>query len=265
MSQVLTRCGVPIFFLISSVLLFKSRRNYWNTIRAKVNTLLIPYFFWNTFWIIVFILLQRLSFPSPHNYPLWFIRDLMIVTLAFPIIGRVANKFPKLLLTGAIILLLLPYTFPVKEALLWFCIGACIVELQLHMTIVDRLSIVKFSVFYMLCAIATLIIQYEIIDRLFIFIGILYWIRVSKCIVIKNRLNILFALLSRWTFMIYVTHELTLTCLKKVCFRLLPTEPIWLLIEYVLLPIVVIVGCSVVGAIFKRVMPKLYSILTGSR
>ena len=65
--------------------------------------------------------------------------------------------------------------------------------------------------------------------------------------------------------MIYVAHEMTLSSLKKICFKLLPTEPICLLMEYILLPVVVIIGCSIAGAIFKRITPKLYSVATGAR
>ena len=63
-SQVISRCAVPIFFLISSILLFKTQRDYKRTVKSKLKTLLIPYVIWNSFWIIVFILLQNMSFTA---------------------------------------------------------------------------------------------------------------------------------------------------------------------------------------------------------
>ena len=35
-SQTISRCGVPLFFLISSILLFKKQRNYTETIKGKI-------------------------------------------------------------------------------------------------------------------------------------------------------------------------------------------------------------------------------------
>lgn len=294
-SQTIARCGVPLFFLISSILLFKKQREYKATIKVKIRTLLLPYLIWNSFWIFVFILLQNLSFTSPYfsgsntpilqcsfseclelygiglnlpypqDYPLWFMRDLMLITLCFPIINKVSNKFPKQLLVVSVVLLLVPVDFPLKQALLWFCLGACIVKLNIHITLLDGVAMWKFSLIYIFCALVTLMTDSGIIDVLFIFSGIIYWIRVSKSIFDCHRIRTFFLQLSKWTFMIYVAHELTLTSLKKICLRLLPTEPIWLLIEYIFIPVVVIIGCSIVSAVLKRIAPKIYSILTGAR
>lgn len=294
-SHVIANCAVPMFFLISSILLFKAERNYKKTMIGKVKTLLIPYLFWNSFWIIVFILLQCFPFTGhffsedstpilqssisewlalygisltvryPQDYPLWFMRDLMVVTLFFPIIGKIASKFPTTLLIISAALLLAPISFLFKQALLWFCIGACIVNLQIHMTIFDNIALWKFTLVYIPCAFITLLIQHHITNTLFSFIGIIYWVRVSKSIFDFVKARSVFAKLSEWTFIIYAAHELTLTSLKKVCIKLLPVQPIWLLAEYLILPIVVIAGCSIVGAVCKKVAPKLYSIITGAR
>ena len=292
-SQVISKCGVPIFFLISSILLFKTQRSYAKTIRNKMKTLLVPYLIWNTFWIVVFIILQSLSFTSayfsgshtpilqcslvewfglygigehyPQDYPLWFVRDLMVVVLIFPFVRKSVDKFPKALLIISVILLLTPVSFPFKIALLWFVIGACLVKLQIHIDKIDNVSMWKFSMLYAICALITLLTDISIVRNLFIFIGIVYWARVSKAIYNNIKLRNVFLTLSKWTFMIYVFHELTLSSVKKLCFKLLPTEPIWLFMEYILIPIFVIAGCIVVGKIFKMLLPTIYKVSTGER
>ena len=294
-SQTITRCGVPLFFLISSVLLFKTHRNYKATIKGKIKSLLIPYLIWNSFWIFVFAVLQNLSFtahyfsgnntpildssfsewlalygiglnlPYPQDYPLWFMRDLMLVTLFFPIVERVADKFPKQLFAGAITALIIPVDFPLKQAFLWLCAGACIVKLQIHMTLFDNISMWKFSFFYIICLAIKLMSNIHVINVMFIFVGMIFWLRVSKAIYNCEKAKNIFLRLSKWTFVIYAAHELTLSSLKTVCLKILPTEPIWLLIEYISLPAAVIIGCSIAGAIFKKAAPKLYSIATGAR
>lgn len=294
-SQTISRCGVPLFFLISSILLFKKQRNYTETIKGKIKTHLLPYVIWNSIWILVFILLQELrctapyfsghhtpilqcsfsewlnlygigwNLPHPQDYPLWFMRDLMIVTLIFPIIEKVADRVPKLLFIGVTILLLLPVDFPLKQALLWFSLGAVIVKLQIHITLVDKYSMLKLSLAYMLGALISLFAESSAINVLFIFFGIIYWTRVTKCIFDFPKCKAVFLRMSKWTFIIYVAHEMTLSSLKKICFKLMPTEPAWLLLEYILLPITVIMGCSILGAAFKKIAPKAYAISTGER
>ena len=293
LSQTISLCAVPLFYLISAVLLFRKQRDYKTTIKQKVRTLLLPYLIWNSLWIFVFILLQNIPFtsayfsnsntsilqcsfvewlklygigdPTPIDYPLWYLRDLMVVTLFFPIIGNVAEKFPKQLLIGAAIAFVLPIYFPLKYALPWFCMGASIVKLQIHLTRLDHIALWKFLIVYILCAIITLLTDNSIIDELFIFEGIIFWIRISKCIFSHQKARNVFLSLSEWTFMIFVAHEMTLASIKKVCLKLLPTEPIFLFAEYLFLPILVIAGCSIVGAILKKNVPKVYYLLTGTR
>ena len=294
-SQTIARCGVPLFFLTSSVLLFQKQRDYHATIKRKIKSLLIPYFVWNSLWICVFIVLQNLrfaapyfsenhkpildysfsewlalygigiDFPQPLDYPLWFMRDLLLVTLLYPVIEKVANKFPKCLLAVATIALAIPADFPLKQAFLWYCIGACIVKLQIHMTLLDHISMLKFSLLYALCAFIKMMVNTHTTDTLFIYIGIAFWLRVTKSIHSHEKAKHAFLRLSAWTFMIYATHEMTLYSLKKLCFRLLPTEPVWLFMEYLFLPVVIVIGCSVAGAIFQKMAPRLYSIATGAR
>lgn len=294
-SQNIARCAVPLFFLISAMLLFKKQREYKKTIKDKIRTLLLPYLIWNSVWIFIYIILQNLSFtaaffsgqhipiiqrtffewlelygigldlPEPQVYPLWFMRDLMLVTLGFPIIEKIANKFPRQLMVGTLTLLVMPINFPLKQALLWFCLGASIVKLKIRITILDDISMTIMFLVYVLCTFIALVTKSSIINVLFIYVGILFWIRVSKTIFNCQKARSLFLRLSRWTFIIYVAHEMTLCSLFKICLRFLPTEPMWLFLEYIFLPIAVIVGCSIVGMILEKTTPKLYSILTGAR
>jgi len=192
-------------------------------------------------------------------------RDLMLIILCFPIIEKFINKFPKQVLFITVLLLFVPVKFPLKQALLWFCLGACIVKFQKHITFFDNTSLWIFSFIYIVGAVVALILDNSIINVLFTFLGIIYWVRMSKLIFDKQKLRRIFLQLSKWTFIIYVAHELTLTSLKKICLKLLPTTPIWLLIEYIFIPIVVIIGCIAVGKVFKKIAPQVYSISTGSR
>ncbi len=292
-SQIIARCGVPIFFLLSAVLLFRGDHTYGEMIRKKIKTLLVPYLIWNTFWILVFIALQSLPFTAPYFsgsntpilqcsakewfglygigheypqcYPLWFMRDLMAVILLFPLIKRVADKYPKAALCTGAALSILPFSFWGKAALAWFLIGAVVVQKKWNFMMFDRYSAGKIGVIYFMCATAALFLDQPIIRNISLLVGILFWLRLSKEIYVREKLRRIILKLSEFVFMIYVLHEMTLSSVRKVCFRVLPAKPLFWCLEYLLIPIGVIVCCIFAGIVFRKVMPGLYRIVTGER
>ena len=189
----------------------------------------------------------------------------MCVILIFPLIRIAADRTPKLLLATSVCLMFLSVNIPYKGAFLWFCIGACIVKLNIHITDLDCIPMWICSLFTAALAIFTLYKESWTLIELFKFIGTLYCARLSKCIYDSVRLRRMFLRLSEWTFIVYASHELTMSCLEKLCFKLLPTGPLWLLAEYILLPVAVIAGCSMAGAVFRKMLPRLYALATGSR
>lgn len=111
LSQTLVKVAMPVFFIMSGYLFF-SNVEEWNLniyrekIFRRVKTLLIPYLIWNllmavklktfswnifwTFWSHAGVQTDWLGneqlMTAPINMPLWFLRDLMIVSLLTPII-----------------------------------------------------------------------------------------------------------------------------------------------------------------------------------
>lgn len=136
-SGVVGRFGVPVFFFFSAVLLFRRERKYLPTIKNKIKGLLVPYIIWNTLWILLMIIMQQFSFTSnffAHEkilnlnfvqilglygiggiitvFPLWYVRDLFLVTLFFPVFWYVVEKIPKISLICALAVLLMPNDIP---------------------------------------------------------------------------------------------------------------------------------------------------------
>ena len=92
-SQTLVKVAVPAFFIMSGYLFFANveeftKQIYQQKIRRRIKTLLIPYIIWNLMMAIKLNSLGTLlsGLWTPVNMPLWFLRDLMIVSLATPII-----------------------------------------------------------------------------------------------------------------------------------------------------------------------------------
>ena len=110
-SQTLVKVAVPVFFIMSGYLFFANVEE-WNLkvyktkLLRRIKTLLIPYLIWNllmaiklktfswsifwSFWCPAGIQTdwfgQEQLMTAPANMPLWFLRDLMVVSLLTPII-----------------------------------------------------------------------------------------------------------------------------------------------------------------------------------
>lgn len=90
-SQTLVKVVVPAFFVMSGYLFFANvekftKEVYWQKIKRRIKTLLIPYIIWNLLMAVKQNSLEVNSFWTPVNMPLWFLRDLIIVSLLTPII-----------------------------------------------------------------------------------------------------------------------------------------------------------------------------------
>lgn len=110
-SQTLVKVAVPVFFVISGYLFFANVKE-WNLsvykekMFRRVKTLLIPYLIWNllmaiklksfswsmfwVYWLPAGIQVDWLGneqlMTAPANMPLWFLRDLMVVSLLTPVV-----------------------------------------------------------------------------------------------------------------------------------------------------------------------------------
>lgn len=91
MSQTFVKAAMPTFFMMSGYLFFAnveqfSKEIYSQKIHRRIKTLLIPYIIWNLLMAAKLKAINLSFFWTPANMPLWFLRDLMIVSLLSPII-----------------------------------------------------------------------------------------------------------------------------------------------------------------------------------
>ena len=292
-SKVISGFAVPMYFFLSAVLLFKSERKYIPTMKNKVKTLVVPYLFWNTVGVLIFIILQSLSFTAPFFsgastpilessfrewlsmygigpeypkvYPLWFLRDLIVVTAVYPVVKAITDKLPVISLVCGVILVIKPGIIPFQTAAAWFMIGAYIVKMNQRMKQLDSLPVVLCVLIYIIASIVSLVAKIEILNRVYLIIGVLFWLRMSKEIYNHSLTYSWVKKISPWIFVIYAFHEPAMTALKKLCLKILPTTPVYLFLEYIMIPIVIIGVCICVGYLFKKMMPQLYRIATGER
>lgn len=150
----------PLFFLISGFLYFSCDRfdltTYKRKTKRRIRSLLIPYFIWNTIYLLLFTI-GGYIFPSlkgsvdisitnmdirniyepyiccygsgldsyPIDSPLWFIRNLFLISLFTPVIHKICRlKRWSVLIIMALHFLLSPLGNMVQWTVVFFCLGA---------------------------------------------------------------------------------------------------------------------------------------------
>lgn len=304
-SQNLATIAVPCFFLISGFLFFKNINNftsqvYFNQLRKRAFTLLIPYLLWNILFIGV-ILLKNYIFIAkgvevddlyhllhkkmwvellwsdefPINYPLWYLRDLICMVLlapAFYFYFRYLNIFGVLLII-LINLLGIDTGIPGLSitGLTYFGIGS-------YLALNKRNIRVEFSAVNYLCLIGAILfgsLSYYFIDtpyflflnRMYIIFGIVTFFN-GIAFLIKNRnvkLNLM--RLAAPVFFIYCVHAFYFIEFLRGFFSrtFLAHSEFGLIITYFLITPLVLSICIALYYVLVRFFPIVMSLLLGYR
>lgn len=291
-SQCVCRCAVPGFFLISSVLLYRKPFRWWDNVRKKSRSLLIPYVLVNSFWILFYVVCQKIPalgvfFSSPDSivanwdlwdwlhaygiktasplvYPFWFLKYLFVLNVCAPLIKKVVRTVPTLSFLSLLALWLLTPESYLTQAVCFWGFGCFLVEKNIPLERVDRLHKGVLSAVYLLLVAADVYTRSSSIHNACILVGLVFWF---ACFAeVKNeKIRQLLLKLSAYSFPIYLFHELPLTMLKKICAKVLPLTPVFQLLTYVGIPLVILGCCLLLSILLERFLPGLYQILTGSR
>ena len=148
--------GVPCFFFISGYLFFLSKKTYLQKLNNRVRTLLVPYLLWNSIMVITYLLAWFMGYPqdingnSLTNYdfidylrlfwdrgsydngnfvpilcPLWYIRNLLIMSLLSPLIYYILKYLREFF--GVVVTvwwLMTNHNAFIPQTILFYCLGA---------------------------------------------------------------------------------------------------------------------------------------------
>jgi len=300
-AQILARSSVPVFFLISSVLLYQKEFTWKKNMKKKLKSIVFPFFFWNTIWLFLFLFCQsipQLSFAfsnldnsvkdfgllqwvdaylavfereRPFLYPLWFLKDLFVLNIFAVIIRKVMDKIPHLYLAVVFLIWLCGIEIPIIEtqSLFFFACGYYVVKYKITMSQIDKYDIRWLSTIYvglslLLCSIELFVMPILVLHNLLIAFGVIHMIAVSKYLYSPSAKGF-WTVAVKNTFFIYAFHEWNLMFLRKITAKILPQTGIIQLLEFVCIPIVVIGVSIFVAQLLKGVCPKVYDAVTGSR
>lgn len=137
--------AVPTFFFISGFLFYQKLEKWeWGVWRAKmksrINTLIVPYLIWNILAFVICTLLAIKTFVpkvwmdafhnagglnlfwattgsnSPYDFPLWFIRDLIVAVFLSPLLWWLL-KYGRLVIVFIVFALYIFKIFPFSDSL----------------------------------------------------------------------------------------------------------------------------------------------------
>ena len=296
-----TRIAVPMFFIFSGFLFFYKSNNSLVELKAKIKkrfrTLVVPYFFWVLFGVFFYFLLQ--SFPKSESfftkklirnynlndwaniifneiipYQLWFLRDLIILTILSPIIYWFIKRTSYLFLITFFFIWLftIDNLLFTSEAIFFFSVGSFISINKINLLEKKSLKPILF------------IIPWIIILFLKIYCELIYGKTLITSILLK--VSILIGLFAIWflydfykekyqknplsnysnmSFFIYVFHEPIFTIIKKILFFIWSINEYYTLLIYFVSPIITIVTAIIIGKILIKFTPNIYFTITGNR
>lgn len=303
-SHNLCQIAVCWFFVIAGYFFFNSVPEEgisWNWLtdkwKRRGRSLLIPFLFWNLFLVLA-IVLKNLLFArlgisggsesemdgvrlgplfwfitGPIDFPLWFVRDLMVMVLIAPILFQVFKKTPPW--ANAIILAIL-YALPYDTAILtwrgyfFFSLGAWLAIRRINMLACCRKA--EWPAYigaFILLPIASFYQNapfHEWLQRAFYPFGMVAFMNIMDGLADNEKVKDRLGNLAPTVFFIYAAHEIYILGWSKGLFqRLLGTGLAATWISYLLVPVVVLLVCIVLYKVLDMMMPRTLAFLCGGR
>ena len=283
--SVLFRLSVPILSCISGYLLFCGKnKSYVDLLSQKGRTIFVPMLFWNA---VAFALLYLAAVTSgapsevypfhlwtaldglfgltraPWDYPLNFLRDLLVLLLLTPVLRLLLARAPYV----GFALWSLFFFFDLEGPLVGrpdmpvtYALGALAAVCRWDLKRLDRFARPLLALLFVLCAV---MLVNRVADRKWftVFTPFLIWPATS--LVVHS------AFVKRWvprlavaSFFIFLSHAFPLKAIAVVLAKVpaLPFELAWFLA-----PALTVVVCHLVFSALSRICPRWLGTVTGGR
>jgi hypothetical protein len=217
----------------------------------------------------------------PVSYQLWFIRVLLIYNLSYPFLcWCVTHKTAKWILFSIALLLWIStagFVLFEGEGLLFFSLGIWIQKTSFNIDVPNKWlkPRIWFIVFVSLCTVKTIIAFKANFDGVFVVLLLLHKLVVFSGLIVawfgcnwlvKYWMNKKWFLhISAFGFMIYVLHAPIVVYINKIVSLHFKHFSYYRIVSFLIVPIVLIATSILIGYSLRKLMPKVYSIVTGGR
>lgn len=296
--------GVPAFFFISGFLFFFSQKSYLRKIKSRFSTLFVPYLIWNSVILLAYVVLMFLGRPQeiagksiadygftdyllayvnrgqwdhgngvPMLCPYWYVRNLMILCLASPIVYYLVKWSKGLVLIVLFVWWLSAHHNAMLQAsLLFFSLGAYFsIEEKNPLTFMKRHCKLCLAL-WVVCSVADIIshsiISFEgnfIIHRISLLVNIFGFILITDLCLNKFKfLNN--ELLSKSSFWIFTVHYPLVIVIRSACMKYFAdgSDMLHILLFFVSVVVITVI-CIMAYQILMKIWPSFIRITTGNR
>lgn len=293
LSRHLCSIGTCWFFVFSGYLFFRYLKDGefsmdWVAAKWKkrVRSLLLPYLIWNALAVLAVVLVSFVLgkhdtivgppvywfITGPADFPLWFLRDLMLLTLVTPLIYLFFKWFRWLSLVLLILVYLSPLNpaIPTMRSIFFFCIGCWLGIYRVNMISFCRsIKFLAAVVSLVLLLVATSQIGrplHTFLLRLFYPFGMVCFMNICDSLIDNEKRCERLCALSGSVFFIYAAHEIyILGWTKGLLLRLFGESLAATWLRYFLVPVIVLGVCLALYWALNRMIPQTLSFVSGGR
>lgn len=303
--EVFTRIAVPAFFVFSGYYAFKGKNLeqpsiYFTETKKRVWTLIIPYFLWNLLYILATIVGESLAahiglartesfvfswskLPDYFwfeciNYPLWFIRDLIVLTLIAPVthfILRVTRGYFVPLFFLLCTFVPLPFSLIGAEprSLLFYSMGALFAmkgwEPLEKLKPLALPSLVVWAVGTFALPFVFTESYFRILELPYLVCSIVVWIQLFALLVERAPRFIAWIQgLNKYVFFLYAAHSILIigfarSLIARISF--LSGNDLGLILSYFIIAGITLFSVLAIYWVMARIVPRTLSLLCGGR
>lgn len=294
--------GVPGFFFISGFLFFLSKKSYTEKLRSRFHTLFIPYILWNLLLLILYVFAYAIGHPQDINgknivgysfidylrifwdrgsydngnfvpllCPLWYIRNLIIMSILSPLLYYSIRYVRELFLfIVAVWWMTTPHNAFISQTILFFSLGAYFAIFKKNpLEAVHRnkgIFLTLFSVFAIGDILSHIFIGTPInlqIHRLSLIFNIPAFFLLGDWCVRHGYTN---KILPNAAFIVFCVHYPIVVILRKFCIAtyLNASDTVHILLYFACVVISTVLSLSIY-LVLNRYFPKVKNILSGNR
>lgn len=291
-SRMVCDCAVPMFIVMSSVLLYAKPFSWWGNVKKKCRSLLVPYLIFNSLWVVLMfvkhVLGQKLGIVAgddidfstyslfdwldaflgltgdykPLLTTLWYVRDLFILNVLATPLRKLIDRMPVPMLVLTLVLWFGDIHIPGIQdySLPFFILGYYLVKYGIHFQDLDRkLPIGLVLAAYLLSLFVVVLLQRQSTAlRAHLLVAVVFWILCSRYLV---RCTKLIDLIAPASFFIYLSHRFVYAIIQVV----MDGSLLVYLIAYILKPVCALAVLLGVFYFLKRFLPGLLEVLVGGR
>lgn len=294
--------GVPCFFFISGYLFFLSKKSYFGKLHSRFHTLFIPYILWNLLILLLYLFAYILGYPQEINgktivdysffdylrifwdrgsydsgnfvpllCPLWYIRNLMIMSIISPLLYYIIKYIRVVfLIIVAVWWMTTPHNAFIPQTILFFSLGA-------YFAILD-INPLEF-IYRKKRLVLTLFIIFAIGDIIsHVYINTLINLQIHRMSLILNIPAILLlgdwcvrhGYINKWlpnaVFIVFCVHYPIVVVLRKLCATQYSdaSDLVHILLYFVCVVISTALSLSIYQ-VLNRYFPNIKNILSGNR